>query len=554
MQSIKADYALYAGDDTSRIADFPDDALKMIAENPGLYDISVGFGILEDLKIEYGTLKKFQRQTKKELNKLLISPGLVGFNRRHPASDYQSVEPIWLGPHSRKKGFCLYYNRMRKSWIDEIAAATVHGLGIVVGNDCEPSDRLRLLRKRVNDLHSKPKIIDGVAFLGLEGSSGDIGIILYTEDEAQNHLEKQWDIVSEKDPEMVVLVSHAPPKGVLDLSRRFGINNIGSIAVKDFITTHDVNLVVCGHSHINGGRVEKIGGCIVLNIASNDYAQAPGLVAQINLERGEKTSIVVQRLFDSNWILQSIHKIGTKRSKLLNEMGIQNLNDICVENASKMIKLNGVNQNIVNRWIMEAKALEEGQAYRISDEKWQFLKLDKILIYDIETDISQTAIWCIGAWNGKKEEFIQFFQKKDEKKMLEEFFNHVNLYPNLIPVTFSATSFDQRIISTIARRHNLKLPKSFKNEVDLGGLVVHRTIGTPKGGLKQLGPFFGYEWTDPSISGAIVGMEYSNYLENGVELDWNKYLEYNRDDVLATLHSLKALLILECVELDSDFI
>jgi len=348
---------------------------------------------------------------------------------------------------------------------------------------------------------------------------------------------------------MVVLVSHAPPKGVLDLSRRFGINNIGSIAVRDFISTRDVDLVICGHSHINGGRVEQVGECTVLNIASHDYQHAPGLVALIEIEKDRKPEIEIERLFDSSRVLRSIHKVGRKRANYLADMGILELDDICEKNRRKMLRLHGVGQSVVNRWIFEAQALKEGRAYRIDDERWDRLDRERVLIYDIETDTFQKHIWCIGVWNGKEREFVQFFQKKNETRLLKGFFKYAKQFADLVPVTFSATDFDRRVMNEVARRHKLKLPSSFNSEIDLGALVVHRTLGTPKGGLKELGPYFGYEWIDPSISGVTVGMEYSNFLEHGIELDWDKYLEYNKDDVMATLHALKALLNLECKDL-----
>ncbi|MFW9804690.1 MAG: helix-hairpin-helix domain-containing protein, partial [Candidatus Thorarchaeota archaeon] len=458
MKSVNPDYAVYAGDDTVRMADFSIDALRMILEDDSLCNIAVGYGIVEDLKIEYGTLKKFENKIKKEIEELLTTPSPIGFHRRHPWGDYQGTDPIWLGPPPRKKGFCLYYNRLSKSWIAEIAAATANGLGAVVGNDCDYSDKLRLVRNRVSDLHSKPVIIDDVAFLGLEGSSGDIGFILYAEEDAQKHLEQQWNLVSEKDPEFVVLVTHAPPKGVLDLSRRFGINNIGSTAVREFISVHDVDLVVCGHSHINGGRIQSANGCTVLNIASHDYNQAPGLVALIELEKGAKLDIEVQRLFDNDLVLQSIHKVGMKRASQLFEMGIKTLDDICKKNVGKMVTLHGVGSRLVNRWILEASTLKEGKAYRIDDPKWEKLESKNLLIYDIETDTTISHIWCIGVWNGKEREFVQFFQKRDEPSLLRDFFAYAKRFPRTIPVTFSSTDFDRRVVSYVAHRHKLKLP------------------------------------------------------------------------------------------------
>jgi Icc-related predicted phosphoesterase/uncharacterized protein YprB with RNaseH-like and TPR domain len=550
MKSNDLDYALYAGDDTVRIADFTPLALREILDTDGFYNAEIGFGEYEDFVIEYSTMKKFRKRVERELKSLWRAPTELGFLRRHPPTDYGKKAPIWIGPKPKKKGNCLYYQRNTDSWIDEIAASTEHGLGTIVGNDCEYIDKLRLSRKCVNDLHSEPTIIDNVAFIGLEGSSGDIGIILYSEEEALAHLEKQWEFVTENEPDLVVLVSHAPPKGILDLSRRFGINNIGSQAVRDFIEGYEVDIVICGHSHINGGRLEEVDGCTVLNIASHDYQNAPGLVALIDIETNTAPRIKIERLFEFNSVLQSIHGVGEIRSRQLHEMGITSLGGISHRNRKKFLRLHGVGPNVIKKWILEAESLSQGTAYRISDNRWDRMIPEEVLIYDIETDSFQRNIWCIGLWNGQEKEFEQFFQKKSEQRLLRQFFRYLKRFSNLIPVTFSATDFDRRVVYSVAERHDIKCPKILRKEIDLGHLVVHRTIGTPKGGLKQLGPYFGYEWVDPTIDGAIVGMEYSNYLVNGTEIDWRKYCEYNKDDVMATLHVLNNLLELECIELE----
>lgn len=550
LKTAKPDFIIYGGDDTTRMADFHIETLKGMISNDGVTSIPQGFSHIEDLMIGFGTLKQVQKNVMKELERFQNSPSLEGFLRRHARDEYDETDPIWFGPPPRKKGFCLYYHRLSPSWIDDIAETAEHGLGAVIGNDCVISDKLRLKRPKVTDLHTQPKLIDGIAFLGLEGSSGEIGLTLYSEEEAHEHLENQWTWVQEQEPSSIVLVSHAPPKGVLDLSRRFGINNIGSQAVRDFIDNHDIDLLICGHSHINGGRVEKVGNCTVLNIASHDYVRAPGLIATITLQDGESPTIEIDRLFSFTSVLYNIHGVGDKRTDALINMGITKLDDMSEENRKKMLTLYGVNNKVVTRWILEAEALRTGVAYRINDPLWKKLNPKQSLIYDIETDSPQVHIWCIGVWNGKDEEFVQFFQKKDEPQLLKDFFKYVDQHSDLLPIAFSATDFDLRTITQVASRCKLKVPSRLKRGVDLGWLSVYRTIGTPKGGLKELGPFFGYEWKDPSVSGMTVGMEYSNYLYNGVELDWGKYLEYNRDDVMATLHVLKSELELQSITLE----
>lgn len=549
MDSVNPDYALYAGDDTVRMADFSKMTLREIMNTDGFHGTNIGFNIHEDLMIEFNTLKQFKKTMKKDLENLLSRPGEVSFRRRHPPKNYGLKNPIWIGPPAGEWGNCLYYHRLIDSWIDEIAASTKNGLGAVVGNDCGYVDKLRLRRKQVSDLHSNPTIIDNVAFIGLEGSSGDIGFILYSEEEALAHLEKQWEFVTEHEPDIAILVTHAPPKGILDLSRRFGINNIGSQAVREFIEGYEVDLVICGHSHINGGRFTKVDGCTILNIASHDYQGAPGLVALIDVDA--KPEIRVERFFDFESVLRSIHGIGTKRSQALHDMGITSLEDINVGNRKKILTLHGIGKRMVKKWILEAQCLKKGTAFRIFDDRWDKLIPEEVLIYDIETDAFQNHIWCIGVWNGMEEEFEQFFKKKNEPRLLKQFFRYMKQFPELVPVTFSATDFDRRVVYSVAKRHEVKRPKMLRREIDLGALVVHWTIGTPKGGLKELGPYFGYEWNDPTIDGAHVGMEYSNYLSNGEEIDWDKYLEYNKDDVMATLHVLNKLLDLESIMLET---
>jgi Icc-related predicted phosphoesterase len=64
-------------------------------------------------------------------------------------------------------------------------------------------------------------------------------------------------------PEGVVLISHSPPKGVVD--RDSGGKSLGSTAIRDAILRVQPRLVVCGHIHASAGQTEFIGPTPVVN-------------------------------------------------------------------------------------------------------------------------------------------------------------------------------------------------------------------------------------------------------------------------------------------------
>lgn len=64
-------------------------------------------------------------------------------------------------------------------------------------------------------------------------------------------------------PPGCVLVSHSPPKGVVDVSSS-GVS-LGSQSVRDAIVDKQPKLVVCGHIHASIGKTALIGDTTVIN-------------------------------------------------------------------------------------------------------------------------------------------------------------------------------------------------------------------------------------------------------------------------------------------------
>lgn len=108
-------------------------------------------------------------------------------------------------------------------------------------------------------LHGNGMELDGISFFGIGG-----GIPItpfgswsydFSEEEAEN--------LGADCPDHAVLISHSPPKGVLDRSS-IGLH-LGSKTIRKIIEIKSPRLVVCGHIHESGGKTEHIGHTTVIN-------------------------------------------------------------------------------------------------------------------------------------------------------------------------------------------------------------------------------------------------------------------------------------------------
>ena len=148
--------------------------------------------------------------------------------------------------------------------LDEIIApltAIERPTVVVPGNSESTEELVQACRswKSAHVLHGAAATIDGVTFFGIGG-----GIPItpfgswsydFSEDEARDLLRDC--------PAGGVLISHSPPRGILDLSSDG--RNLGSQAVRETIDDKGPKLVVCGHIHGSAGLTERIGETTVIN-------------------------------------------------------------------------------------------------------------------------------------------------------------------------------------------------------------------------------------------------------------------------------------------------
>jgi len=129
-------------------------------------------------------------------------------------------------------------------------------------------DRLEvkeLLEEKGYSLHGNGRILDGIGFIGMGGSSPTPvkTATVYTENEIDLILRAGYEQVG--DASQVILISHVPPLGVRDRSF-IGLRG-GSRSVKAFLEVNPVSLCVCGHIHEAAG-IERFCSTLVANSGS----------------------------------------------------------------------------------------------------------------------------------------------------------------------------------------------------------------------------------------------------------------------------------------------
>jgi putative phosphoesterase len=147
--------------------------------------------------------------------------------------------------------------------IDAIERLNPHILA-VHGNWDRPEVR-DFLDSKGHGLHERGVIINGIGFFGVGGSSPTPmqTATEYSEEDLSVILEKGYSLVKQADK--IVLVSHCPPRGVLDRTHH-GLSG-GSMAIKSFLELHHIDLCICGHIHEAAGAVQ-LQGTLVVNCGS----------------------------------------------------------------------------------------------------------------------------------------------------------------------------------------------------------------------------------------------------------------------------------------------
>jgi len=412
----------------------------------------------------------------------------------------------------------------------EMAKHSKHGVFAIIGNDCSKENKKILKAPRVYDLHRAPRTIESTGFVGLEGAtreiSNPVGYVLYSGKEIKRHLYSAFKKISKS--KKIILVSHNPPSGVLDLACRFGVDHIGSKEIRSFILRNkQVIINVCGHVHSRGGQSEYLGKCLVINAANHDGEGAEERIAVIDTGK-EKISL--------EWYkdeIMSLPQVGAKRRRHFLRAGFYTISDIEKSTDARLECLPGVGKWHIARWRNKIKAIKTGKPIVLTK-----LLLPPNCIYcDIETDLPQSIVWLIGIYNPKNSEFRQFFAKNaaGEKRMLKDFCHYMEKNDIQSIISFSGCKFEERVLKNRLRECKLSKYRKLINDTDIGTWVQNNVFCTASSyKLKDLASVLGYGFKHKEISGYDVGVFYMAYLaKEKTHFTMAEILAYNRDDVMS---------------------
>jgi Icc-related predicted phosphoesterase len=151
---------------------------------------------------------------------------------------------------------------------------------LVAGNNESTEELAEACRgwPQAHVLHGNGVTIAGVAFFGIGGGIPVTPFGAWSYD----FTEEQAAALLADCPAGCVLVSHSPPKGVVDRSSRG--KSLGSVAVRDAVLRLRPALVVCGHIHESAGQQAILGSSPVVNAGPDGI--------EWDLERGDGVCIV----------------------------------------------------------------------------------------------------------------------------------------------------------------------------------------------------------------------------------------------------------------------
>lgn len=426
------------------------------------------------------------------------------------------------------------------SW-SPLAQRTRFGLAGVLGNDCRRKDADVFQQAGCHDLDASPLLFDDLAIIGLGGAPHDeaigLGLNLYSRDEARERLQRQ---VKAADGRKLLLVSHAPPHGVLDLAMRFGVERIGSSVVREFLQHPNCRAVVCGHVHSRGGRVEHVDGRPVVNIASHDDALAALRFAVLDWD-GKRFSIRTEVWRGAPESLQGIGRTRRRTVAKLAEAGFLTVNDVLAEDGRELAKLLRDRER-ARRFRARARAIATGEIVSLGAN--EALPPDPLVI-DIETSGFNTADpWLIGfksADDASVEQLVELDERRHHRQLT---LLSAHLKARRWSHLMQWTHFDRTTLAQTFRRFRLGAPAWLDGAMwfDACGWV-RRNVALPSRGyqLRDVATYFNFEYRHPELNGLIAGERYMSYCWFNVAFDVEQLKDYNADDVLAVEHVTQSI-------------
>lgn len=429
-------------------------------------------------------------------------------------------------------------------WSDEgenywaaLAACAPFGLVAVAGNDDDPTFTPPIEGPGVTDLGARSLRIGDFVVHGVPGAESTphepgIGYLLRRPQAILRDVRRRQVRLRGRTQ---VLVSHSPPRDVLDGARRFRrgdeLEPIGSRAVRRIVEeTPALRLVCCGHCHLQGGQDAQLGQATIVNAASHDHAGAKARVALVELTHDGVTDVTWHALKLARGF-EGITDIGSARARRLHDAGITTAQALAAADPRAIGPVLGWSPRAAVAVLARAHAVVCGEPVVFRPLA---LPRGPRLLVDIETDLAQHRVWIVGLLDEATDEFVQLVahRDRDEPALLEALSTELVRRGRPV-VTWSGTRFDERVLCAAYGRHQL-MPESALVEAEDAMIAAKRCVAlpVPKWTLDAVSTWCGFRFRHPELDGWQIGALCTGHRRGGTPPP-EPVLRYNEDDVWA---------------------
>ncbi len=421
------------------------------------------------------------------------------------------------------------------SW-SSIASSVPEGVAGVLGNDAHPLDGWLLSQEGCHDLATAPKVVGDTSLLGLPGAPYDEGIpagsYLYGKSAAQAHLQAQ---LASSPSDTVVLVSHAPPEGILDTAKAFGPHSAGSSVVRKTMVDPRIKVVICGHVHAQGGKSMQVDGTLVVNVASDARPGSPLTYAVLEIDGDDITCKMGSEYPELGPI--HVRGIGPKRAKEMELGGIGTLQAVADTSVFRLSVYMGPTRATVAK--AHAQALVTGTPQRMGPTR---LPPERERIYiDVETSLDrQDDPWLIGLMlPGRDVEQLQQLKPAGLRQQLRKLNKRILNVPEKTFVQWG--TFDRAALAKAYEGVGLEVPGWLHPRHWLDACAwLWSAICLPvsDGRLSTICDYFGIKRRYGALDGATVGLWYTRYRDEGRLFPVDVARAYNADDVVGLMEAV----------------
>lgn len=267
-----------------------------------------------------------------------------------------------------------------------------------------------------------------------------------------------------------------------------------------------------------------------------------------------------------NWIkekddISQIYKLGrSKRDTLINDLGIENVDDLLkldvqsaleAKNKNKTF-LRGIGKTTLDTFVGRTEILKKTKQ-PVVRKNISFPEVDYELFFDIEADPTQDHVYLHGVWERKikyktvvSEKFVNFVanevSSESEERAWSDFWKYLKNLDGTYSVYYYG-SYEKTAYHHLQKKYpevisSAELDEFFDREetINLYNDIIDRYTDWPlwSYSIKDIAMYLGFKWTDETPSGALSIQWYNEYQKSHDSKQLDRILIYNQDDCKAT--------------------